>query len=191
VSKPIHPGALQSSCRGVKRLTSGTSADAVFDPVGIAQDVALGCVAHGGKLLIAGFAAGSIPAYAANRILLRGCSVIGIRAGEAGRHNPQMRRRELEPVYALAAQGLAGRWSSPPILCIATPRRCNCLPAANPPAGSRLRSARALGWPSGAGLIEIYLPSQTGRRQVVQSHRRPLCGIRAKVGAVTGKWCST
>jgi NADPH2:quinone reductase len=78
----------------------------VLDPVGIAQDVALRCVNHGGKLLIAGFAGGSIPAYAANRILLRGGAVIGIRAGEAGRRNPQMRRHELEALYVLAAQGL-------------------------------------------------------------------------------------
>jgi NADPH2:quinone reductase len=90
----------------VKRLTSDAGADVVLDPVGIAQEVALRCVNHGGKLLIAGFAGGSIPAYAANRILLRGGAVIGIRAGEAGRRNPQMRRRELEALYALAAQGV-------------------------------------------------------------------------------------
>ena len=90
----------------VKRLTADAGADVVLDPVGIAQDVALRCVNHGGKLLIAGFAGGSIPAYAANRILLRGGAVIGIRAGEAGRRNPQMRRHELEALYVLAAQGL-------------------------------------------------------------------------------------
>ena len=90
----------------VKRLTSDAGADVVLDPVGIAQDVALRCMNHGGKLLIAGFAGGSIPAYAANRILLRGGAVIGIRAGEAGRRNPQMRRRELEALYALAARKL-------------------------------------------------------------------------------------
>jgi NADPH:quinone reductase len=92
---------------GVKRITAGAGADVVFDPVGIAQDVALRCVARDGKLLVAGFAGGTIPAYAANRILLRGCSVIGIRAGEAGRHNPQMRRHELHALDALAAQGIA------------------------------------------------------------------------------------
>ena len=90
----------------VKRLTAGAGADAVFDPVGIAQDVALRCVAHGGRLLIAGFSGGTIPAYAANRILLKGCSVIGVRAGEAGRHDPAMRRRELEALRALVARGL-------------------------------------------------------------------------------------
>src|ERR1700728_2800955 len=97
----------ESVDEGVKRLTSGAGADVVLDPVGIAQDVALRCVARDGKLLIAGFAGGTIPAYAANRILLSGWSVIGIRVGEAGRHNPHMRTRELDALGALAARGIA------------------------------------------------------------------------------------
>jgi NADPH2:quinone reductase len=91
---------------GVKRLTAGAGADVVLDPVGIAQEQALRCVAPEGKLLIAGFAGGAIPAYAANRILLKGCTVIGVRAGEAGRRDPAMRARELDALLALAAQGL-------------------------------------------------------------------------------------
>jgi NADPH:quinone reductase len=91
----------------VKRLTAGEGVQVVLDPVGIEQASVLRCLAHGGKLLIAGFAGGSIPAYAANRILLKGCSVIGVRAGEAGRQDPALRRREVDAVLALAAQGLA------------------------------------------------------------------------------------
>jgi NADPH:quinone reductase len=90
----------------VRRLTSNVGADVVLDPVGIAQEAALRCVAPEGKLLIAGFAGGTIPAYAANRILLKGCTVIGVRAGEAGRRNPAMRACELDALLDLAAQGL-------------------------------------------------------------------------------------
>ena len=90
----------------VKRLTSGAGVDVVFDPVAIAQESALRCLAYDGKLLVVGFASGAMPAYAANRILLKGCSVIGIRAGEAGRRNPKMRRQEIETLCALAAQGI-------------------------------------------------------------------------------------
>lgn len=90
---------------GVKRLTAGRGVDMVLDPVGIAQESALRCLAHRGKLLIAGFAGGGMPAYAANRILLKGASVIGVRAGEAGRQDPAMRRRELEAVLAFGAGG--------------------------------------------------------------------------------------
>jgi len=91
----------------VKRLTAGAGVEVVLDPVGIEQASVLRCLAHGGKLLIAGFAGGSIPSYAANRILLKGCSVIGVRAGEAGRRDPALRRCELDAVLALAGQGLA------------------------------------------------------------------------------------
>lgn len=90
---------------GVRRLTSGKGVDVVLDPVGIAQEAALRCLAHDGRLLIAGFAGGTIPAYAANRILLKGASVIGVRAGEAARQNPAMRKRELAELLALAGRG--------------------------------------------------------------------------------------
>src|SRR5262249_11032408 len=89
----------------VKRLTAGAGVDVVLDPVGIEQASVLRCLAHGGKLLIVGFAGGSIPAYAANRILLKGGSVLGVRAGEAGRQDPALRRSELDAVLTLAAQG--------------------------------------------------------------------------------------
>jgi NADPH:quinone reductase len=91
----------------VRRLTLGAGVDVVFDPVAIGQESALRCVAYNGKLLVVGFAGGMIPAYTANRILLKACSVIGIRAGEAGRRHPEKRRRELETLGALAAQGSA------------------------------------------------------------------------------------
>lgn len=92
---------------GVMRLTSGKGVDVVLDPVGIAQESALRCLAHDGRLLIAGFAGGAIPAYAANRILLKGASVIGVRAGEAGRQDPAMREGELRELRDLADRGLA------------------------------------------------------------------------------------
>lgn len=91
--------------KAVQRLTDGRGADVVLDPVGIAQEEALRCVAPQGRLLIAGFAGGSIPAYAANRILLKGASVIGVRAGEAARQNPELRRREQAVLVQYAEQG--------------------------------------------------------------------------------------
>ncbi|MDX2203203.1 MAG: NADPH:quinone oxidoreductase family protein [Hyphomicrobiaceae bacterium] len=89
----------------VKALTDGNGADIVLDPVGLAGDEALRCVAFGGRLLVAGFAAGSIPAYAANRILLKGASVLGIRAGEAARRDPDLRAQETRQVMAWADSG--------------------------------------------------------------------------------------
>jgi NADPH2:quinone reductase len=77
----------------------------LLDPVGILGVAALRCLAWNGKLLIAGFAGGTIPAYAANRLLLKGASLIGVRAGEAGRRDRPLRTRELAALHALAEQG--------------------------------------------------------------------------------------
>jgi NADPH2:quinone reductase len=88
----------------VRRLTGKRGVDLLFDPVGIAQESALRCLVRGGKLLVVGFAGGHIPSYAANRILLRGCTIIGVRAGEAGRHDPEMRRREHNDLCGFAEQ---------------------------------------------------------------------------------------
>jgi len=87
----------------VRRLTAGKGVDAVFDPVGIDAPSAVRCLRWNGTLLIVGFAGGSIPAFAANRLLLKGSSVLGVRAGEAGRRDPALRRDELRALLGLAA----------------------------------------------------------------------------------------
>ncbi len=89
----------------IKDITKGRGADVILDPVGLAQEEALRSLAFGGRLLVAGFAGGGIPAYAANRILLKGANVLGIRAGEAGRHDPAMRKAETAAILAWADAG--------------------------------------------------------------------------------------
>jgi NADPH:quinone reductase len=90
----------------VRDLTAGDGADVVFDPVGgevMAQS--LRAVAWGGRLLVVGFASGSIPDLAANRILLKSCAVLGVRAGEAGRRDPALLRAAESAVLAHAEAG--------------------------------------------------------------------------------------
>jgi NADPH:quinone reductase len=89
----------------VHRETSGAGADVVLDPVGLTPEAALRAVAWNGKLLVVGFTAGAIPAYQANRILLKGASVLGVRAGEAGRQDPALRQREHAALAGLARTG--------------------------------------------------------------------------------------
>ncbi|MDX6656664.1 MAG: NADPH:quinone reductase [Solirubrobacteraceae bacterium] len=65
-----------------RELTGGRGADVVCDPVGgdaFAQS--LRCMAPEGRLLVIGFAAGSIPAVEANRLLLRHLEVVGVNWG--------------------------------------------------------------------------------------------------------------
>jgi NADPH2:quinone reductase len=63
----------------VKDLTDGRGADVIYDPVGgDAFDQSMRCIAWAGRLLVIGFASGRIPEVAANRVLLKGCSVVGV-----------------------------------------------------------------------------------------------------------------
>ena len=74
----------------VKDLTEGKGADVIYDPVGgDVFDHSIRCIAWGGRILIVGFASGRIPNLAINMALIKGFSVIGVRAGEYGRKNPE------------------------------------------------------------------------------------------------------
>jgi NADPH:quinone reductase len=72
----------------VKRITEGRGADVVFDPVGgeILEN-SLRCIAWGARILIIGFT-GGIGMARTNLLLIKGASLLGVRAGEAVRRNP-------------------------------------------------------------------------------------------------------
>ena len=72
----------------VKRITGGRGADVVFDPVGgeIFEN-SLRCIAWGARVLVIGFT-GGIGLARTNLLLIKGASVLGVRAGEAARRNP-------------------------------------------------------------------------------------------------------
>jgi NADPH:quinone reductase len=66
-----------------REYTQGQGADIVVDPIGgPAFDDAVRVLAIDGKLLVIGFAAGSIPTIKVNRLLLRNISVMGVAWGE-------------------------------------------------------------------------------------------------------------
>ena len=91
----------------VKALTRGTGANIVFDPVGGDLSIrATRAIAWGGRFLIVGFASGSIPAFPANHALIKGYSLIGLRAGEAGRRDPALAARNRDILAELAEQGV-------------------------------------------------------------------------------------
>ena len=91
----------------VKALTDGKGADIVYDPVG--GDLALAAtraIAWGGRYLIVGFASGDIPSFPANHALIKGYSLIGLRAGESARRNPDLARRNAATMQDLAEKGV-------------------------------------------------------------------------------------
>ena len=72
----------------VKDITAGRGADVIYDPVGgEVFDRSSKCIAWEGRLLVIGFASGRIPDIAANRILLKNMSVVGLFWGSYLVHN--------------------------------------------------------------------------------------------------------
>jgi len=89
----------------VKELTNG-GADVIYDPVGgDVFDESVRCIGWDGRLLIIGFTDGRIPEIGVNMPLIKGFSVVGVRAGEYGRRNPQKGAENQQAVWQLAAQG--------------------------------------------------------------------------------------
>ena len=89
----------------VKDLTGG-GADVIYDPVGgDVFDESTRCIAFGGRLLVIGFTSGRIATVPTNIPLIKGFSVIGVRAGEYGRRFPDKGREDRDTIWALAAEG--------------------------------------------------------------------------------------
>ncbi len=91
----------------IAELTGGGLCDIVFDPVGgDVFDESTRCVAFGGKLLVVGFAGGRIAAVSTNIPLIKGFSIVGVRAGEYARRFPARGRAIAEEVGRLASAGV-------------------------------------------------------------------------------------
>lgn len=89
----------------VKRITDGKGADVVFDPVG--GDIfeqSLRCINWGARLLVIGFT-GGIGVAKTNLVLIKGASVLGVRAGEAARRDPKIGQERLKTLFAWAEAG--------------------------------------------------------------------------------------
>ena len=90
----------------IARLTDGRLCDLVFDPVGgDVFDESTRCVTFGGKLLVIGFVSGRIPEIAVNIPLIKGFSVVGIRAGEYARRFPERGAHVARAIDTLASEG--------------------------------------------------------------------------------------
>lgn len=90
----------------VKAITGGAGADVIYDPVGgDVFDESTRCIAFDGRLLVIGFTSGRIPTISVNMPLIKGFSVIGVRAGEYGRQFPERGRENMDAVWAMAAAG--------------------------------------------------------------------------------------
>jgi len=83
----------------VKAITDG-GADVIYDPVGgDVFDQSLRCIAWNGRLLVIGFAGGTIPSAKANLILLKGCAVVGVFWGGFAAREPETNRRNFALLF--------------------------------------------------------------------------------------------
>lgn len=90
----------------VKAITGGRGVDVVYDPVGgDVFDESVRCIAFNGRLLSIGFASGRIPTLPVNLALIKGFSLMGVRAGEFGRQFPALGAENQEIIWAMAEAG--------------------------------------------------------------------------------------
>jgi NADPH2:quinone reductase len=90
----------------VKELTGGRGADVIYDPVGgDVFDESTRCINFNGRILIVGFTSGRIPTVGVNMPLIKGFSVVGVRAGEYGRKFPEKGRENIAAIDKLLADG--------------------------------------------------------------------------------------
>ena len=77
----------------------------VFDPVGgEVFENSMRCIAWGARLLVIGFT-GGIGLARTNLLLIKGASVLGVRAGEAVRRNPALAEVRLKALVELGGGG--------------------------------------------------------------------------------------
>lgn len=90
----------------VKEITGGHGADVIYDPVGgDVFDESTRCIAFDGRLLSIGFTSSRLPTLPVNIALIKGFSVMGVRAGEYGRRFPEKGRENTQAIWELAREG--------------------------------------------------------------------------------------
>ncbi|MHA7115834.1 NADPH:quinone oxidoreductase family protein [Pseudomonas promysalinigenes] len=90
----------------IKRLTGGQGADVIYDPVGGELfDQAVRGLAWQGRLLVVGFASGTIPQMAANLVLLKGAAVLGVFWGAFAQRQPEDNAANFRQLFAWHAEG--------------------------------------------------------------------------------------
>lgn len=92
----------------VKELTGGKGVDVVYDPVGgEVLEKSVRAAAYGARLVIVGFTSGGPSKLMSNHILIKGLTVLGVRAGETiRRHSPELGRDYTEELPRLAGLGV-------------------------------------------------------------------------------------
>jgi NADPH2:quinone reductase len=96
----------QDFVQAVKEHTGGRGADVVFDPVGgEAYAGSARCVAFEGRIVVVGFAGGTIPSPALNHALVKNYAILGLHWGLYKQHDPASVHECHATLTALARDG--------------------------------------------------------------------------------------
>jgi NADPH2:quinone reductase len=90
----------------VRELTGARGADVVFDPVGGAMfDASLRAIAWEGRILLIGFASGTVPQIPANILLVKNAAALGFYWGSYRKHDPERLRASFAELFRWHAEG--------------------------------------------------------------------------------------
>ncbi|MDX2758890.1 NADPH:quinone oxidoreductase family protein [Streptomyces sp. NBC_00487] len=91
----------------VKEATGGRGADVIYDPVGgEAYTQSTKVVAFEGRIVVVGFASGTIPSPGLNHALVKNYSILGLHWGLYNTKNPKLVQHCHEQLTELAARGV-------------------------------------------------------------------------------------
>ena len=91
----------------VKEYTGGRGADVVYDPVGgDAYAKSVKCIAFEGRVVVVGFASGTVPTPGLNHALVKNYSIAGLHWGLYNTKDPAAVRACHDELTELAAQGV-------------------------------------------------------------------------------------
>jgi NADPH:quinone reductase len=90
----------------VKELTNGNGVDVVYDPVGgdLLED-AVRATGWGGRVLVVGFASGTIPKVPVNLLLLKGSAMVGVFFGTFRDREQEANRRNFAELFQWYEEG--------------------------------------------------------------------------------------
>jgi len=90
----------------LKEITGGQGVDVIYDPVGgDLFEEAFRSIAWNGRLLVVGFASGTIPSLPANLPLLKGASLVGVFWGAFAQRQPQDNAANFQQLFKWYGEG--------------------------------------------------------------------------------------
>lgn len=90
----------------LRALTGGRGADVVFDPVGgEVFEASLRAIAWEGRLIVIGFAGGSVPQIPANILLVKNVAALGFYWGSYRRQAPERLKAQFDDLFAWFSDG--------------------------------------------------------------------------------------